>query len=300
MSLTTRLVRRKLDSLTLLEVNARYMRKEVYDNLVGNLRQDGVLTSTPLIYSGDGEYAEGAELVLSGNHRVKAAIEAGIDEADFILIDQRLPKAKQLALQLSHNAIEGEDDLSVLKQLYESIDTVEDRTFAGLDDRTLELLQKVDAESLGEVDLNWHIVQIVFLPPEAEKARKALDQLGTSGDERWLAAYKDYEALLDSLASVHDAHNVGNLATAFGILIELAESHLTDLQDGFLDPDGRETRNHGGVGLEVVLGSRVVPPSTAAALTRALRTAINDGKVDAEKPHQLLDLLIANYLDVQS
>lgn len=299
MTLKTTLVRRTLADLTPLEVNARYMRKEMFDNLVANLRADGVLTSVPLIYSG-GEYPEGHELILSGNHRVRAALEAGIVEADCMLIEQPLPDAKKLGLQLSHNAIDGEDDLSVLKQLYEAIDTVPERNYAGLDDRTLELMEKVTAESLGEVDLNWHIVQIVFLPPEADKARAALEQLGKSGDERWLAAYKDYEPLLDSLASVHDAHNVGNLATAFGILVELAESHLTDLQEGFIDPDGRETRNHGGVGLEVVLGSRVVPPATAAALTRALRTAINDGKVDPEKPHQLFDLLIANYLDVKS
>jgi hypothetical protein len=296
-TLSTTIVRRRLADLTPLEVNARYMRKEVFDTLVANIRRDGCLTSTPLIYGG-GEYPEGRELILSGNHRVAAGIEAGVTEDDFKLIDQPIPKARQIALQLSHNAIDGDDDLSVLKQLYESIDTMDDRVASGLDDKTLELLEKIDAESLSEANLDFHTVQIVFLPAEADSARKSFEELGKTADERWLAAYKDYTPLLDALASVHGAYNVGNVAVALGILIELGERNLTDMQEGFLD-DNLEARHRGQVGLEVVLGQRTVPAATAAALTRALRTAVADGKVEPDKPHQLFDLLIANWMEVR-
>ncbi|MCI2421134.1 hypothetical protein MOQ72_27190 [Saccharopolyspora sp. K220] len=69
-----------------MDVNARFMRKETYDRLVADLREDGCLTSVPLIYGGGGEYPEGHELVLSGNHRVMGGIDAGIEEDDFKLI----------------------------------------------------------------------------------------------------------------------------------------------------------------------------------------------------------------------
>ncbi|MEU9201927.1 hypothetical protein [Streptomyces sp. NPDC048332] len=74
-----RLVRRDPRLLTRLEVNARFMRKEEYDRQVENVRRDGCLTSTPLTYAG-GEYDEGRELVLSGNHRTMASVDADLDE----------------------------------------------------------------------------------------------------------------------------------------------------------------------------------------------------------------------------
>lgn len=294
-----KIVQRRLADLTLLPLNAQVMPKETYDQLVFNLRADGYLTSTPLIYSGEGEYAEGHELVLSGNHRVQAALDAGIEEANFLLIEQKLPEARRIAIELSHNALTGEPDLAILKQRYEAIDDVDWRGYAGLDDKTLDLLGKVDVESLSEANLNFHTVSLVFLPAEADAARDALDLIGKSADEQWLAAYRDYLPVLDALASVHSAHNVGNVATAFGILVALAEKHLTDLQEGYLDPGSAEPKHKGHVGLEVVLGSRTVPAATAAALTRAIKAATDAGEIEGGKPWQLLDKMIADYLDVR-
>lgn len=294
-------VRRKLADLTLLELNAQVMDKATYDQLVANLREDGVLTSTPLIYGGEpGLYPEGAELVFSGNHRVQAAIDAGIEEAWFLLISQELPKARQIAIELSHNSLTGEPDLAILKQRYEAIDDVDWRGYAGLDDKTLELLDKVEVGSLSEANLDFQTIQLVFLPDEADQARDALDTLGRGVDETWLAAYKDYNGILDSLASAHSAHNVGNVATALGVLVALAEKHITDLQEGYLDPDDAEPRHKGHVGLEVVLGTRTVPAATALALTQALKTAVESGKVEVGKPWQLLDIMVAGYLDVST
>lgn len=288
-------VRRRLRDLTPLELNARYMSKEKWDRLVANLREDGYLTSTPLIYAGDGEYPEGHELILSGNHRVGAGIEAEIEEAWFLLIEDRLPNARKVGLQLSHNALEGDDDLAILKQLYQMIDDVDDRAYAGLDDRTLELLERIDAESLAEANLDFHTVTLVFLPPEAAAARALLDQLGKTADETWMAAYGDHAATLDALASAHAAHNVGNVATALGLLLAIVEAHLTDLQDGYLAPGSDTPRHAGHVGLEVVLGARTVPAVTAAALTRALHKATQSGVVERGKPWQLLDHMLTAY-----
>lgn len=296
-----RLVRRRLADLTPLEVNARFMRKEAYDRLRENIADDGCLTSVPLIYSGGGEYPEGRELILSGNHRVQAALDAGVEEAHFMLIEQKLPKAKQIALQLSHNSLSGEDDLATLKQLYDSIDDIDYRSYAGLDDKTLQLLDQVDLESLSEANLKFQTIMLTFLPAEADDARTALETLGKAADETWLARISDYNRMLDALAASHSSHNVGNVAAAIGILIGLTERHLTDLQTGYFDPDNPlEPKHRGQVGLEVVLGTRTVPATTAAALTRALKTAVDDGAVEPDKPWQLLDKMVADYLDVRN
>lgn len=297
MSLNPIPVTRRFADLTLLRTNARYMRNETYQRLVDNLRRDQAMTSTPLIY-GAGEYPDGAELVLSGNHRVMAAIDAGIESGPCLLLNDPLPDARRTAVQLSHNALEGDDDLAILKQLYESIDDVDARGYAGLDDKTLELLDTVDLDSLGEANLEYQQVNLVFLPPEVDAARAAFDEITRSVDETWVAAYRDYEKVLDALDSARGAYKIGNTATAFGVLVELVERHLTDLQDGYLPLPGQTEPQHDGhVGLEVALGARTVPAGTATALSKALASAIQVGAVEAEKPWQFLDQLVAAYHD---
>lgn len=292
--LRPRLVRRDPSRLTRLTVNARYMRQEEYRRLVENVRRDGALTSVPLIYGG-GEHPEGEELILSGNHRCDAAVDAGLAEIDAMVIDQPLTRAQLVAIQLSHNAIAGEDDPATLKQLYDQIDEVDWRGYAGLDDKELELLAKVDLEGLSEVNLDFQTVQIVFLPPELEAARVALDQARAGADETWLAAYADYEPTLDALASAHAAHKVGNVATAVGIVLGVFEQHLTDLQAGYLAPDG-ELRHKNQVGLETVFGSRTVPAGVAATLCRAIARAEEIGTVEKGQGWQLLEQLAEAFL----
>ncbi|QBI56810.1 ParB N-terminal domain-containing protein [Streptomonospora litoralis] len=293
--LAPRLVRRTPAALTRLSTNARYMRQEEYQRLVANLRRDGALTSVPLIYGG-GEYAEGAELILSGNHRCDAAADAGLAEIDCMLIDQPLSQSQLIALQLSHNAIAGEDDPATLKQLYEQIDEVDWRTYAGLDDKELALLDDVTLEGLSEANLDFQNVQVVFLPHELDRARRALEDARTGADETWLTSRADYEPTLDALASAHAAHNVGNVATAFGLILDVFENHLTDLQAGYLDDDGA-ARHKKPVGWETVFGTRTLPAEHAATLTRALRKAAKAGDVDDTRPWELLTRLAETYLE---
>ena len=100
--------------------NARSMPPATYKRLVENIRHDGVLTSTPLVGSMKGD--ERRLFVLSGNHRVAAAIDAGIEEATCIAILDPIPRDRFSAIQLSHNAIEGDDDASILQELYAILD----------------------------------------------------------------------------------------------------------------------------------------------------------------------------------
>jgi hypothetical protein len=93
--LKTRIVRAELGALRMLKKNARYMAEPEFNRLVENLRRDGVLTSLPLVYRGE---------VLSGNHRVQAALKAAIVQADVIEIETELSE-EQRACWLSHNAL---------------------------------------------------------------------------------------------------------------------------------------------------------------------------------------------------
>jgi hypothetical protein len=285
-------------TLTLLEVNARFMRKETFDRLVENVRRDGGLTSVPLVWD---DTEGGRRVVLSGNHRVMAAIEAGIPVVDVMVVDQPLTRARQVALQLSHNAIEGEDDPATLKHLYDELDDVDWRAYSGLDDKQLGLLADLDLEGLSEANLDFAAVQLVFLPNELDAARAALDEARslTQADARWLAAYCDYEPTLDALATAHGAHNVGNVATALGIILTVFERHLGELRDGvWYDPQTGEPLVNARqlVPFETILEGRSMPADAAAVLARAVDTAVRRGDVPAEQRWRALELFAADYL----
>ncbi|MFI7430686.1 ParB N-terminal domain-containing protein [Micromonospora sp. NPDC049836] len=296
--LDPRLLTVRPQDLTLLDVNARYMRKEQYDRLVANIKRDGCLTSVPLVWH---DVENDRKVVLSGNHRVTASIDAGLTEITVMVVQQKLSRARQVALQLSHNAIAGEDDPATLKQLYDELDDVDWRAYSGLDDKQLDLLAQVDLEGLSEANLDFATVQLVFLPHELEAARASFDEARklTQADVRWLAGYGDYESTLDALATAHGAHNVGNVATALGLILAVFERHLGELRDGaWLDEESGEPIGHAHrlVPIETVLETRSMPADAAAVLHRAVDKLVRSGEVPADQRWRALELLAADYL----
>ncbi|MBC9717866.1 ParB N-terminal domain-containing protein [Streptomyces sp. TRM66268-LWL] len=281
--------------LTLLDVNARFMRHEQFQRLVANIREDGSLTSTPLVWN---DADSGRRIVLSGNHRTKAAIEAGLDRIWWMEIAEPLPRQRQIALQLSHNAITGEDDPATLKALYDELEDVSLRLYSGLDDKTLELLEDVSVPSLAEANLDFATVQIVFLPEEKAAAEQALEaaRKTASADARWLARIEQYEGVLDTLDSVKGAHNIGNVAAAFAILLAVVERHLGELAEGWYDPDEQLAARKGSAPIETVLATRTMPADAAAVVQRAIDRMERDGEIEAGQRWHALELWAADYL----
>lgn len=183
--INTRTIKVDPRSLKLLDVNARYMRHEVFARLVDNLRRDGTLTgNTPFawrIHDDDTRLPVGeGYLVLSGNHRVKASIEAGLSEIEVTITDDYLAPDRRKSIQLSHNALAGEDDPATLKLIYQSIQDVDLRLYTGLDDKQLDLMTNVTVAALSEASLDFQTIALTFLPHEVEqvlavweRARKA-------------------------------------------------------------------------------------------------------------------------------
>lgn len=210
----------------LLEKNARFMRVEQYRRLVENIRRDGCLTSVPFAVKRGERYA-----ILSGNHRVKAAKDAGLTEVMVLYSDQELTHAQQVAIQLSHNAIAGQDDLAILRELYDEINDVALKEYSGLDDVVLGKLNPPDLDPLSEKGLEYRIVSIAFLPDEVERAEKLFAKVleQATGDRTWINRYSDYDRMLDLLTIAKEQAGVKNTATAFGLLLDLAEKHLDEI-----------------------------------------------------------------------
>lgn len=284
-------------SLKLLDLNARYMRHEQFQQLVANVRRDEALTSTPFVWH---DVETGERIVLSGNHRTKAAIEAGIEEITWLETSDRLTESQRLAIQLSHNSIAGEDDLAILKTLYEKIDDLDLRQYAGLDDATLELLADLDSPSLGEANLSFQTLAIVFLPDDLKEAQDVIrDALGlaSSSDAVWVAALRQYDQTMAALDLASKSSDVTNVATAFGVILESFKDHAAELVDAWFDRDTGEPKHHGMAPLITLFHTDAMPTKSAAIVEKALQQAVARGDVPAEHRHKALELWATQYLN---
>lgn len=292
--LNTEIKRLPLKDLRKQELNARFMRGETFRTLVENLRKDGVLTSVPTVRWVDDGYK-----ILSGHHRVAAAIEAGIAEADCLIVLDDLSRSQELALVLSHNSLSGEDDPSTLRAMWDEIEDADWRWYSGLDDKVMATLDDVTTAGLSEANLDFSTVNLVFLPHELEAAEEAFDEAKKRSGvlKSWLAGIDQYEPTLEALEMAQGSYGVGNVATALGIILEVFMRHVEDLQEGWADEAGETTRGKKPVPMATVFGSTNVPAEKASAILKAVRVARKSGDLpEGGSPWDLIELLAQTYL----
>jgi hypothetical protein len=277
--------------ILLLETNARYMKHEEFMRLVDNIRRDGKLTSTPFLCKEE----SGRYRCLSGNHRTKASIEAGLPLITCLATDDKLSEEQKVAIQLSHNAIAGQDDPATLKLLYEQIFDAELKKYSGLDDRTLELLEKFSAASISEANLTFQTLSMVFLPDELSAAqtaiKTAIDTVKHSNIV-WLARMDEYERWLDAQETASSAHNVKNVATAVDIILKVFERNLSQLSEAWENSEDDSK----WIPIETVIGRRKIPASSAKVIKQALEKMAGTKDISSKNLWQGLEFLAADYL----
>ncbi len=84
-------------SIKLLEENDSYMNHEQFQRLVSNIKKNGRLTLIPFCWTNK----KGDLEVLRGNHRVKAAVAAGLPEIDVLYTKEFLSLDLRIAIQIS-------------------------------------------------------------------------------------------------------------------------------------------------------------------------------------------------------
>ena len=234
-ALETRVVRRKLRDLKLLDLNARYMAGTEFRQLVENLKADGALTSTPAVAAaGDQPLTTDAQPddleVLSGNHRVKAAIEAGIEEADVLEIMTSMSRDKKIAMQLGHNRIVGQDDPNVLMKLYAPLPLPLKRYSGHVDDDFA--LKDIDLSGLSIGAPQYQEITVAFLPEDAEAFRGLVERIENSKRGEFLvASYEDFSSIFDAIVKVKDHIGVHNTAVAIRAMAELAIERIEETED---------------------------------------------------------------------
>ena len=222
------------------EVNARYMSPEEFKRLVENVRLDGGLTSAVLTCS----LPDGGLEILSGHHRTAAAVEAGIATIEVINISTLLTEERKKAIQLSHNAINGKDNQSILAELYSDL-SLDAKIFSGLTDEILNL-DKLDIAGLGEAISKLRRSASPSCPRIA-RGRNTLNKIKANKQivATHVARYRDFNAVFDAIIAVKEKRGVVNSALALTVMAELAIERLQQL-DSQVD---QQDANGGGGGL---------------------------------------------------
>lgn len=207
-----------------LEKNARFMTKEQFSALTHNVKADGALTSLPLCYRQE----DGRLLVLSGNHRIKAAIEAGLAEFLVFLIDKPLSEAQRIAIQLSHNAISGQDDEQILKELWSKIDDLGASIYSGLSAETIEKFESTDYATISEQRILFKEISLLFLPEEIESMTSICEGIVEAAAKKTIFAGRisEYSDILEGIIAAKQDQKIINSALAFFAMAKVVREYL--------------------------------------------------------------------------
>jgi hypothetical protein len=214
--------------LKLLDRNARFMTKEVFDVLTAGVKAQG-LSSLPFCYF-DGTYYH----VLSGNHRVKAAREANVKSMLFLYTDEHMTKEEQIQVQLAHNQITGQDDPQVLLELWQDIKDVELKFLTGFDDDFFDKLEPVEFAPIKEPAIRFKSVLVMFLQEDLDKFQEAADLIKEEAGSNpvFLARYADFESFFQAVLRTKSELKIVNTATAIRRMSEITIAYLDEQKEG--------------------------------------------------------------------
>lgn len=203
------------------------MNERQFSNLVENLKQDGELTSLPLCAPDDSGRLE----VLSGNHRVQAAIEAGIEAAEVIVILSPLDQKRKVAIQLSHNSITGQDNAGILLELYNDLD-LDMKKYSGLSEDDFDF-NEIDLSSFNLSSVKYEEISIGFLPVEKEAFLQLFEEVGKRAKKhpRFVAPRSQFDEFFDAVVDVKGRLNIHNSAVAIAAMCELALERLQQIEE---------------------------------------------------------------------
>ncbi len=206
-----------LDWLREMEKNARVMDPDRFERLVSNVRKDERLESLPLVTPNTERPEE--FLIISGHHRTRAARSANVMEIVVLCIDDALTMDQIRSKQLAHNFLNGEDDKQMLRQIVAQIQDQDALIESGLAHLREDLPdQRIQVDEV-KFDIDFEVVNVVFLSHQKQKFDQAIELLADKGDIL-VEALPSFERFKEAVAKTSQQYNVRNVA---GILDQMAQ-----------------------------------------------------------------------------
>lgn len=139
-----------------------------------------------------------------------------------------IDEERKRAIQLSHNAVTGKDNPSILAELYKDLG-LDAKMFSGLTDDILDT-SKFNISGLNSKSLGYDELRLAFLPEDREKFEAALNLIRHDKNivATHAARFRDFDTVFDAAIEVKDKRNILNSALAFLVMAELALAKLAE------------------------------------------------------------------------
>ena len=198
------------------------MTPEMFSQLTSNIANAETLESVPLL----AETERGLEIV-SGHHRIRAAIQAGV-KSGLALVYSGLSSSQIRGKQLAHNSITGQDDPEILRRIYEQITEVQAQMEAFVDPKVFEAIP--DAVSFTQADIDplgeLKYVTFAFLPVQKSDFDDTMLVMIADSDEVYVAHRDAFDDFKVALQRVRRECNVRSAPTAIAEMCRLASKAL--------------------------------------------------------------------------
>lgn len=214
----------------LLGRNARFMSKSQMERLAENIEKDGFLSQLPFaIRQDDGKFK-----ILSGNHRVKGAIKANQDRVLILYGEEEdYSDQRQTAVQLAHNSIVGQDDLSLLREIYADIEDVMLKAYSGIDEKALFGYKPMEFKAITDDDLALYPLTFTFTTVNRDKVNALLDELEKRplDPESDALVIGDADEFIALMTDIENRLNIRNRTVAFMKMCQICQAYLKSLTE---------------------------------------------------------------------
>ena len=202
-------------------VNAQEMTEGDFSRLVKNLKRDGILTSAPLLMDQEGKTKK---MCISGHHRIKAAIKAGIEGA-ISLVTEELDESTRVRIQLTHNDIHGDPNMDIVAVLMQQLSEFD---ITLVDTSGIERLVE-DAKEMDVTVPQFRYINVCLIEESREKLVDLIMHLEKEDTENWLISKPEYDSIRDLLTYAFEK-GFKTPGQAFGNFMEIVENHRDEIK----------------------------------------------------------------------
>ena len=212
------------------DINANEMTGEDFAQLCDNIGKSG-LSSVPSCYKKE----NGRFVMISGHHRLRACKKLHYKTIGILYcLESELSNDEIIAIQLSHNSLHGHDNTSILKKLFEQIQSVDFKQFAHVN---IDEIAPVSTDGISVFALKENFVFTVILYPDSfgnlDELLGDIREQASKSDALILANGKENETLLLKLQTeIGKQYDIKSPSISFAKLLELASERLTEIKEG--------------------------------------------------------------------
>ena len=173
--------------------------------------------------------------MISGHHRLRACKKLHYKTIGILYcLESELSKDEIIAIQLSHNSLHGHDNTSILKKLFEQIQSVDFKQFAHVN---VDEIPPVSTDGISVFALKENFVFTVVLYPDSfdnlDELFGDIREQASKSDALILANEKENERLLLKLQTeIGKQYDIKSPSISFAKLLELASERLTEIKEG--------------------------------------------------------------------